>query len=331
MRKYIGWAVLCALIMGWSGAAHGQSASVPICEDGTCGYDAVSCGDCIGNWFDNTMVFAGVDAYKSIGERVTNIAGGPGALTGSFGAVAGFNTGFALGDSNIRGQVGGSYGVYDFRGRLAIVPQSDEEETQTYLTAGFYKRGDMLTDCDPISWGLVLDSFHADQWGVNANTLALGQVRGIFGYAWNECTEIGVWGTLNAWDDNAQVTVAGGGPFRTVRAMNQANLYLKRNSEFGAQVAGYVGIFDSADVASWQFGLMAQSPLSYNTSLYSNFNYVVPGAPAGAGGSGEEQFSVSVGLCYYFGCGKAVSPSISGHKGLPMLNVANNGSFLVTD
>jgi hypothetical protein len=303
-------------------ACDGAAGCMDDCDDG--------CG-CIGNWLDNTYVWGGGDVYKSLGDRITNINGGTGALTSSFGTVVGFNTGFGLGGSRIRGQVGASYGVYDFKGRLGIVPEEDELEEQVFLTSGLYKRGDMLTDSDPISWGLVLDVFYADHWGVNANEIDLAQLRGIFGYALNECTEVGMWGTFHVNDDLAAVTVAGApGVQRRIRAMNQANLYVKRNTAFGAEIAGYVGVLDNADIGDWQFGLLGQAPISCNWSVYGNFNYVVPSAAAGPDGSGEEQFNASFGLAYYFG-GKAKSPSVTGQAGLPLLNVANNGSFLVTD
>lgn len=287
--------------------------------------------DYFGSMLENTSVFAGGDVYKSVGERITNINGGVGALTASFGTVFGFNTGFGLGDSRIRGQFGASYGIYDLEGRLRIVPQATNVEEQMFVTAGVYKRGDMLNDSDPISWGVVYDVFCAEGWGVNSNTIGLGQLRGVFGYALTQSTEVGVWATLNVDSDRAAVTVAGAPGLRsTIRSMNQANLYVKQNTAFGAQITGYVGAFDNADIGDWQFGMIGQAPLSCNWSLYSNFNYVVPGSGAGPRGSGEEQFNVSAGLAYYFG-GKAQSPSVTGQAGLPLLNVANNGSFLVTD
>src|SRR5690349_10797900 len=59
-----------------------------------------------GGFLANTYVWVGADSYKSIGERITNINGGTGALTSSFGAVGGFNSGFGFGDSPIRFQAG---------------------------------------------------------------------------------------------------------------------------------------------------------------------------------------------------------------------------------
>ena len=279
----------------------------------------------------NTYVWVGADSYKSVGERITNINGGTGALTGSFGALGGFNSGFGFGDSPIRFQAGASYGVYDFKGRLRIVPDATENEKQAFYTAGIYKRGDMSTERDPISWGVVYDVFQAKQWGVNANDISLSQVRGIIGYALNESTEIGVWGTAGVNDDRAAVTVAGAPGVRSrIHAMNQTNFYVKQNFAFGGQVTAYYGILDGSDIGKWQVGVRGQVPLSANWSAFADANYVVPRTPAGPLGSGQEQFSVAVGLGYYFG-GNAQNPSVTGNRGLPLLDVANNRSFLITD
>jgi hypothetical protein len=300
------------------------------CDGCACGASC-GCGDaCLGNWLDNTVIFSGADIYKSIGDRLTNINGGTGSLTSSFGGVTGFNTGFRLGDLDLRGQFGASYGLYDPRGRLAIVPQSTDVEQQAFVTTGVYKRGDVARD-ERLSYGTVVDAFLSDNWGINANEVELGQLRGIVGYALSEQLEVGAWGTAHLWHDQAAVTVAGApGVRREVRAANQVNGYLRRNTNFGGSLMGYLGVFDQADIQSWQFGATGITPLSSSFSLYGNFNYAVPGASAGPNGSGEEQFNIQFGLAYFFG-GKAVSRTVTGQQGLPLLNVANNGSFLITD
>lgn len=358
MRKSLGWACLNAALIGWSGSSYaveynpvdessvasysdvnyeispseaiqGESGVVELCghSDACCG----ASGPCVGNFLDNTSIFVGVDSFKSIGDRLTNINGGTGSLTGSFGGVAGFNTGFGLGDSKLRGQFGASYGVYDLRGRIRLVPEDNDVENQGFFTTGLYKRGDMVNDCDRVSYGAVIDVFATDNWGINANTINLGQVRYMAGYALNEKVEIGGFGSAHLWDDQAAVTVAGApGVQREVRAANSLNGYLRGNTAFGGQLMAYAGGFDGADIQGWQFGLAGESPLSRWFSLYGNFNYAVPSANSGPTGSGEEQFSVQFGLAYYLG-GKAVSPSVTGQKGLPLFDVANNSSFLITD
>lgn len=279
----------------------------------------------------NTYVWLGADTYKGLGERITNINGGTGALTSSFGAVGGFNSGFGFGDSPVRFQVGASYGIYDFRGRIRLVPNDTETEKQMFFTAGIYKRGDMSVERDPLSWGVVYDVFQAKQWGVNANDINLSQVRGIIGYALNESTEVGVWGTFGVNNDRAAVTVAGApGVQSTIHPMNQTNFYVKQNFAFGGQVTGYVGVLDGSDIGKWQVGLNGQIPLSPSWAAFASANYVVPRNPSGPTGSGQEQFSAQVGLAYYFG-GNAQNPSVTGNRGLPLLDVASNRTFLITD
>jgi hypothetical protein len=342
VRKFFGWALLNAALIGWGGTTYAEENNAPSSTDGDVKYQSSQCDsnvcccqnnccDCLGNWCDNTTFFAGGDDYKSIGDRLTNINGGTGSLTSSFGLVSGFNTGFALGDSDLRGQFGGSYGVYDLKGRLGIVPHANQNEQQEIVTAGVYERGDMQHGCDPWSYGVVCDAYFADNWGINANSISLGQLRGIVGYALDPCTEIGTWGTARLWDDRAAVTVAGApGVKREIHAANQLNGYIRRNTAFGGSFMLYAGAFDRSDIESWQFGLAGEAPLSCTCSLYGNFDYAGPSASAGPRGSGEEQFDVQFGIVYYFG-GKAVSPSVTGQRGLPLLDVANNGSFMITD
>ncbi len=113
--------------------------------------------------------------------------------------------------------------------------------------------------------------------------------------------------------------------------MNQANFYVKQNFAFGSLLTAYVGVLDgSADIGKWQFGLRGQAPLSDNWSVYGNFNYVVPHTPAGPLGSGHEQWSVAFGVSYHFGS-NAVNSTVTGNKRLPLLDVANNSTFLITD
>jgi hypothetical protein len=282
-----------------------------------------------------TYVFGAIDTYKSIGERITNINGGTGALTGSMGGVAGINSGFEFGSSNIGIQGGASYGIYDPKGRLRLIPDDRSEETQLFYTAGVFKRSDMAavdpTILDRISAGIVYDGFHAENWGVNGNDIELSQARGSLGFAITPSTEIGVWGTIALDTDQAAITVAGAPGVRsTIRAMNQANGYVKHNFDFGGEVMAYYGVLNEADIGEWQFGLAARAPLSDNWSAIASANYVNPQTPKGPLGSGQEQFSASVGLAYNFG-GNAAASTVSGNSNLPLLDVASQRSFLITD
>ncbi len=290
-----------------------------------------SCGKGLGNWLDNTQLTFGADSYKSLGDSgLTGFNPLPFSLGNSFGAVSGFNTGVRLGESRIRGQVGASYGVYDIKGRTTTAPLKDDSlEQQTYITAGFYKRSDVCGG-DRISWGAVYDQFIGHQWGWANNEVQLGQIRGITGYALNETNEVGSWGTFHINNDAAALGFPPNAVISNIRAMNQANSYLRHQWAFGGNSMLYAGVVDRADVASWQFGMINLAPVSSSTSLYGNFTYVAPGSATGLVGSSEEQWNASVGMVFYLGK-KAVSRTVSGNQGMPLLPVANNGSFLITN
>ncbi len=289
------------------------------------------CGNCVGNWRDNTEVWIGADAYKSLGDSgLSGFSPLPFAIGNSFGAVAGFNTGLALGDSRVRAQIGASYGAYDWKGRTTVLPAQDNSlEQQTFVTFGLYKRSQVCCG-DRLSWGVVYDQFFGHQWGWAANEIYLSQIRGIVGYALNESNEAGVWGTFHTNDDAAALGFPIGGPVTDVRAMNQLNAYWRHNWAFGGNSMMYVGGVGGADVGSWQFGMLNTMPVNHAASLYANFAYVAPGSATGLVGVSEEQWNASVGMVFYLGR-KAVNQTVSGQQGLPLLPVANNGSFLITN
>ena len=298
-------------------------------------YTGLSCGvknrcrsGCCGNWFDNTVAFSGVEAFKSIGDSVSLSSGGQSfGLANSAGLVNGLNTGFRLGrQSRIRGQVGGSIGVYDLKGRVGN--NQTQSEQQEFLSAGAYKRSD-VSNGDRIAWGVVYDQMWAHQWGVGANDFNLGQIRGIFGYALNEQNEVGFWGTAHTNSLNLSVddTTLG---IIDVQAVNQYNSYWRHNYGFGGTSMLYAGFVDKADnLGSWTLGSQVTAPMGQRVALYGNSAFMFPSSATGIAGSSELLWSVSGGLSYSFGS-KTVSRNVSGQSCLPLLPVANNGTFLVS-
>lgn len=287
------------------------------CGDVGCDGDLCCC-DPVGNLRDNTELTFGGDSFASLGDFPA------GGFNDSFGLVSGVNTAFALGDSQIRGQLGGSYGVYDWKGRAGVFEDSLEE--QLYLTGGVYKRSNFCAG-ERISWGLAYDHLWTDNWGINADDFNLGQIRSISGLALNASNEVGVWSTIHTQDAFVPI---GGRVNPRIRAMNQANVYWKRHWNFGGTTMAYLGAMDAADVGDWSFGMMGRAPLSDGVALYGNFAYVIPSSDTGVVGSTEDQWNAGFGLVFYLGC-KAKSPGISGDPGLPLMPIAGNSTFLITD
>jgi hypothetical protein len=318
---------------GW--IVRGQTcATMGGCDDaGTCGAAAHCddcddcCDDCIGNWRDNTVVFLASDAWSNIGDSVSaGNAFGSVRTQGNFGYRTGFNTGLGLGNLPFRAQVGASYGAYDFKGRSNFGTAIDSAvEQQIFFTAGLYKRGD-ICDGDRISWGVVYDHMYDDRWGAfTTNNVNVGQIRGIFGYALSESNEVGVWGATRAQNDQATL-IFSTLPTFTVRSVDQVNAFWHHNYAFGGDSWLYVGAADSP--ASWTIGFSGQAPLSNRLALFGSTNYYIPGSATGSAGSTEEIWNVTVGLSFYLG-GKAANSTVSGHKGLPLLNVADNGTLAI--
>jgi hypothetical protein len=269
----------------------------------------LNCNDCdCGNWLQNTTAFSGVEAFKTYGDS---------DFPNNAGFVNGLNTGFRLGDSKIRGQIGGSYGVYDLKGRGTT--DRTQTDNQGFLTAGVFKRSNICAG-ERLSWGLVYDQLWNHQYGISADDIYLGQIRGIAGVALNQTNEVGFWGTAHTNSFNA--------PLSTFRAINQYNLFWSHNFVYGARSMVYAGLADHASIGSWTTGTQLIAPMSQRVSLYGNSAFMFPSSTKGFIGSTELLWSVSCGLNFSFGC-KTVSRNISGQCGMPLLQVANNGTFMI--
>jgi hypothetical protein len=263
--------------------------------------------DC-GNWLQNTVAFSGVEAFKTIGDFI---------FPNNAGFVNGLNTGFRLGDSKIRGQVGGSYGVYDFKGG----PTTRQTDNQGFLTTGIFKRSNVAAS-DNLSWGLVYDQLWNHQYGFAADDIYLGQFRGILGVALTQCDEVGVWGTAHTNTFNSSI-------YGPLKAINQYNLFWSHNYAFGARSMVYAGLADHSSVGSWQTGTQLIAPMSSRVSLYGNSAFMFPSSATGSfAGASELLWSVSCGMSFSFGR-KTVSRNISGQCGMPLQQVANNGTFMI--
>lgn len=301
---------------------------------GDCG-SSTECGDCIsndcceqpciGNWRDNTVVFAATDAWSNIGDGVIALGSPFGAARtqGNYGVRFGSNTGFGLGDSRVRAQVGSSYGAYDLKGRTNFTGATSASavEQQIFATAGLYKRSDILNG-DAIAWGVVYDYMYDSDWGAQGNSnLNFGQIRSIFGYALSESNEVGISSTLRAQSDSAALV---GFTASRIHAVDQANIFWHHNWQSGGDTWLSVGAADSP--TSWTLGFAGQAPLSRGVSLFTSANYYIPGSATGAAGATEEIWNVTAGLSISLG-GKAYNRTVSGNAGMPLLNVADNGTF----
>ncbi len=308
---------------------------VPDCDSGcadagelSCAADSCSTVCCpafgpgtIGScWLSNSEFFFAGDGWKTKGDDNDN---------NNFGFRTGFNTGIGLGCLPFRFQVGSSIGGYDFFGRED--GRERTAEAQLFLTTGFYHRSNVCCG-DRISAGLVWDYMHDSTWGEEGSYVDLHQFRSQLGYAINECTEVGAWGAFRVGEDH--FTSDNLGPHAVVTAMSQANLYLKRNWEFGGDTMFYVG--GAEEPAGLVLGFNGRVPLSCRVAAFGGVHYAIPSTSAGdaipnnVGNSySEENWAVTFGLIYYPGA-RARFESISGPGSLPLLPVADNATFMTS-
>jgi hypothetical protein len=292
------------------------------CDNGDC--DSCGCDSCgYGNWWSNTSVLFAADGWRTRADD---------DYPGSWGFRTGFNTGLGWWDSPVRLQIGGSYAGYDLSGRdgdfgAGFVDDASVEQ-QMYFTGGVYRRSDVCAG-ERIAWGLVGDVLYDNRFGEEAEEILLTQFRAAIAYAWDECNEFGVWGASRGnWQ---RLFTESGDPFR-VRGLAQLNAFWHRNWAFGGDTWIYVG--GGEEPVEWVVGLTGQAPLSQSVALFGGLTWGIPSAPAGDQNNGQDQnyseeyWNVSFGIVWYPGC-KAANDTVSGHRGLPLLPVADNGSFLV--
>jgi Family of unknown function (DUF6666) len=288
----------------------GATASAINAHDSCC--DEAACG----GFFDNLYVFFASDGWMGpIDDDDGN----------NFGYRFGFNAGVPISECRgIGAQFGLSYGRYNLTGRDAGNEQSKVEE-QIFLSAGAFKRADLCAECpDRLVLGLVYDHMITDNTGEEAWEIGrLGQLRWQVGYVLSATDEVGLFGSLRLWEDAVD------GPSNNaddIRALDQGSIYWHHKWCWSADTTVYFGIADNP--GEWVLGAKGEVPISNCASLFGGVHYVMPSAD----GSGsrdafaQEYWNVSVGVAYYPG-GNAASKTVAGRRWMPLMPVADNGSF----
>jgi hypothetical protein len=295
----------------------GEACPVKTARDRRPDIGCASTNACEEGWLDNTVVFLAGDAWKNIFDDDDN---------NNFGFRAGLNMGIDLpGDRATMGQLGMSYGAYDFHGREQLLSRDDPIEQQLFATAGLFKRSDVCAG-DRLAWGAVYDLLVADEAGERADSLRLGQVRSQLGFALTESDEVGIWTAFRLMRDHVSRQDV------LVNVTDQANLFWHHNWAQGADTWAYVGWAD--DPGNVVVGLRGEAPLNGRVALVGNFHYIVPSTRGGdvhpALGIddcfNQEAWNVTFGIAIYR-CAKAIAPTVSGVRGVPLLPVADNGTL----
>lgn len=296
------------------------------CGEAYCDSCCDSCGilgcDACPGW--GIIAFAGFDSFKGICD-----------LTGpsNFGAVSGLNSALpvpGLSDYGIDWQLGASYGVYDFDGRITTDNPAQAQQ-QIFVTTGFFHKA----GCDRhVSFGVVYDWMINNNWGIFGTAPTLGQWRGQVEYALSNSNAVGVYGCVRDLNSCPEIVLNERGICVETRAISQVNLFWHHKFDTGADSWLWIGAPENTRVngdgslGDLIIGANVQAPLSERLALYGNAQYMHPSGAASTGASVEADWNVGMGIVWYIG-GNAISHAINGKCNLPYLPVANNSTFLV--
>ena len=270
--------------------------------------------------FQNMYLFGAIDSWRGPTD---------GSGNDNFGGRIGFNAGVPLLRTHgIGAQFGMSYGAYDFHGRDDQFPESEPSsiEEQLFFTAGVFRRCVQCCDpcgfsCDRVSWGLVYDYMITYNTTACAAELGLGQIRGQIGYCLNNANEIGLQGSVgDGSEDDFECLFTR----HTTRAIDQGSLFWHHVCCTGLDTRVYAGVAE--ELGEWLLGASAQMPINDCWSLFAGFTYIAPSASGGDPGFREEFWNVTAGIAFYPG-GNAYSGSVCRPRWMPLLPVADNGSF----
>ncbi len=287
--------------------------------------------DCKCQWRpeDYLSLFAGVHAFKGPSDYPP-----PGIFTngGNFGVHQGFNAGIPLDDeSGFGAQVGGQLyhsnlsgsGIVGFDINNPIEPVFiDDERHQVFLTGGVFRR----THCG-LQGGVVYDYLHDDYYTSND----FHQIRGELSRVCPNGREVGVM-AMNGFDSEKAVTVNG---LTTLWEPTDQYLLFYRMTHKGGgnfRIAG--GLTDRGDgIAGADF----QIPINCNLVLTGSATYLLPeqgerrSAEAivrGDAGYQQEAWSIGINLVWYPN-GFRKGCCSCGDRFMPLMNVADNGSFVI--
>lgn len=260
-------------------------------------------------WFDNLSVFGGLDGSKGPEDLGINANfGGRGAVNWGFPIFEAFGVGGQLGTA-----------INYARTAVTVLETVDgtRERMQSFSTAGCFQR-----TARGLVWAFAYDFLYEDYYA----RMTMGQWRGQCGWAMNDNNEMGMWGTLGNWGDNAAL---GNFAFH-MQPITQGNMYMKHIWRSEAVTTFWVGMAERhgrfvllnpgapSTPHPFVFGANIYVPLNNYLSLYGEANFITP--------NDTGTVTATLGFAFYPG-GRAWTAARN--RFAPVLPVANNPTFAV--
>ena len=254
---------------------------------------------------------------------------GTGNLKNSNGLSVGTNVGLPvpwLDKFGIGVQGGLSYGAYQFGRTVEDAGQNNLAQQQIYFTTGFFRRA--TADCR-LSGGIVYDwQINDNVGGFNADP-NLGQGRAQIAYAFTPRNEYGLWASWRLRDGSAVINTED----LAFRPLTQLNFFYHHHFVRGTDFWIWVGHPDfslgAGRASQMLFGFRLEVPATNYLQLYTNFQ-ILPGISRSnltePVPTHLDAYNVSVGITLF--PGTARSRTVAGRRWMPLLPVANNGTFM---
>lgn len=249
------------------------------------------------------------------------------------GLRTGFNLATRLGGlseaTGIGLQVGASLGIYDWAGTDYRMQHQEKVQSQGFLTYGFFRKPD---ENSAIVAGIVQDWMFNETFGVFGQNPTLSQLRGQLGYAASASNEYGIWGTVHVVNNTK--TIPNFGP-TLYESVDQLSGYWHHKWFAGGPdtwisvgVPAHSRLTGQGSLGDYVVSATALCPFSDAVSSFSSVTYMHQSGGLGARSATDDAWNFVVGISIYPGR-NARATNIAGHRWMPLLPVANNGSFLV--
>jgi hypothetical protein len=252
--------------------------------------------------------FGGVQAAKNNSTRGEDA---------SFGFHQGLNFGTAARNVILPASMGVQVGFQATQSNIEGASFTNDDRKQYFLTAGAFRR------CDHgLQGGLVFD-YLWDTWNYD---LQAGQMRGELSMAITHLSSFGFWFTSSVTEEVVTASVSGADIVETWDTVDYYALFYRTGLFAGGRGEGQMmaGLTEDSDGI---IGGKARMPLINGWALETEFTYLVPDEPRGAGANEHESWNLGVSLVWYPGtlsCGECFRE----HR--PMFDVANNGSLILS-
>lgn len=259
-------------------------------------------------------LWLGSVGFSGASSSLGAAAGDAGQVAGNFGFQQGFNFGTRL-PGLLCGQFGSQLGMRFTQSQLDGTSAGADHRTQTFVTAGLFRRVDY-----GFQGGLVVDYLH-DDWVYKADLL---QLRGELSYLFSPCHDFGFRFTDSQQTDDTTASIRGLATPIDLRLSGLDTYRFFYRARFGHNAAGQAELQagfseDSAAI----LGASLRAPLQNQLGLDVSATYLLPPSQADLPYT-QEGWNLNLALVWTPGRGFG-----SDHDYYrPLLSVADNGSLL---